>query len=148
MDWSNMMAKQNAEQSKAFLAGSKKNLEDIKTKEVSQEQEVKNLQTKLAQVPQQADGVTLSDDAAMAANLKKQIDATQKELAANRDKEKELTRMISQYEARAPKLEDNQEVTDQFIKPLLGALSNLKFFVTTSVNHDGVFASSSYLKME
>jgi len=35
MDWANAMVKQNLEQSKAFLTGSKKNLQDIKAREQS-----------------------------------------------------------------------------------------------------------------
>jgi len=56
------------------------------------------------------------DQAAAAEGLKKKIETVQKDLAASQDKEKNLALVITNYEAKAPKTEDNQEVTDQFIK--------------------------------
>ncbi|MCC6758926.1 MAG: hypothetical protein IT395_04795, partial [Candidatus Omnitrophica bacterium] len=51
-------------------------------------------------------------------------------------------------ENKAPKQPDNQQALDEFVKPLLKALENIKYFSATTVNNDGVLGSTLQVKIE
>lgn len=138
LDWSRRMIRQNAEQRRAFLAGSQKNLEDLKSKRAALEAEAQRLQTELSRTA----------DAGLLDGLQQTIDANQKELAAARDREQQLSDMIRDYEAKAPPKPADEALIDSFFKPLLKALTNIKFLSTVTINREGRLESFSFWKLE
>lgn len=147
IDWSIQAAKQNQVQREAFLAGSQKNLDDIRNRKERLTAEVTQKQSRITQLTA-APVDPATDPAAQMDALKREVEQAQKELAATEEKEKNLSQQIAAYENKAPKQPDNQQALDEFIKPLLKALENIKYFSATTVNNDGVLGSTVQVKIE
>lgn len=147
VDWVGQSAKQNQVQRQAFLTGSQKNIDTIRTRNEELKTQITAKQDQVAKLSS-APFDPVADPAAQAEALKKEIDQAQNELAANQEKEKNLAEQIAFYETKAPKAEDNQQAVDEFVKPLLKALENIKTFMVTTVNGDGVLGSTVQIKFE
>lgn len=146
VDWSTKMAQQAKVQRQAFITGSQKNLDGIKARNEELNTQLTTKKKNLLQVEATVDPT--ADLSSQKENLKKDIETVQKEIAANEQRAKNLSKQIKDYEARAPKEDADAQMAQEFLKPLLQALSNVKYFVTSTNNGDGVLESTTQLKVE
>ncbi|MCB9770934.1 MAG: DUF3352 domain-containing protein [Candidatus Omnitrophica bacterium] len=142
LDWSSQMAKKMQIQRQAFVSGSEKKIETLNASNEGLKTELKDKKNRLAQMEKIPD-VSVELDA-----LRKKIVAEEAEISANEESVKNLTKQIKSYQYSAPKQEADQQAVDQFIKPLLQALTNIKFISTTTVNSDDVMSTTIQMKME
>lgn len=147
LDWVGQAAKQNQIQRQAFLTGSQKNLNDIRARNEQLKTEIANKQKRISELSA-APIDPVADPVAQIDALKKEVDVSQNELTANQEKEKNLSQQIAFYENKAPKPADNQKAIDEFVKPVLKGLENIKYLNVTTVNGDGVLGSTIEIKIE
>ncbi len=146
VDWSTKMAQQAKVQRQAFITGSQKNLDGIKASNEELNTQLITKKKNLLQFETTVDPT--ADLSSQKETLKKDIETAQKEIAANEERAKNLSKQIKDYEARAPKEDADAQMAQEFLKPLLQALSNIKYFVTSTNNGDGVLESTTQLKVE
>ena len=146
VDWAMQMTKQATVQRQAFLTGSQKNIDDIKARNVVLEGEIKTKKENLLQLEASVDLTTQLGT--LKESLNKEIANAQKELAANEERIKSLTQQVQTYQAKAPADDKNLMLVEQFVKPLLKALTNIKDSHIVTINGDGVVESTAQLKME
>ena len=142
LDWSSEMAKKTQIQRQAFVSGSEKKIETLNASNEKLKTELKDKKNRLAQM-EKVPAVSVELDV-----LRKEIVVGEAEISANEESVKNLTKQIKSYQFSAPKEEADRQAADQFIKPLLQALTNIKFILTTTVNSDDVMSTTMQMKME
>ncbi len=146
VDWASKISEQTKIQRQAFLSGSQKNLDDIKARNEVLSSELKTKQQNLLLL--QSSTETTPEIASQKEQLSKDIESAQKEIAVNQERSKSILKQIEVYKAQTPKEDEQTKMAQQFLKPLLHALSNIRHFLTFTNNGDGVLESTSQLKIE
>lgn len=146
VDWAMQMTKQATVQRQAFLTGSQKNIDDIKARNAALDGEIQAKKENLLQLEATVDLTTQL--VTIKEKLTKEIADAQKELTVNEERIKSLAQQVKVYQAKAPADDKNMMLAEQFVKPLLRALTNIESFDTVTINGDGVVQSTSQLKME
>jgi predicted RNase H-like nuclease (RuvC/YqgF family) len=146
VDWAMQMTQQSTVQRQAFLTGSQKNIDDIKARNAVLDGEIKTKKDNLLQLETTVDATTQL--VTLKENLTKEIENAQKEIAVNEERIKSLNQQVKTYQAKAPVDDKNMMLTEQFVKPLLRALANIKDANIITINGDGVVQSTAQLKMQ
>lgn len=146
LDWGLKISAQTKVQRQAFLSGSQKNIDGIKERNEVLNAQIKTKQQNLSLLPDSADPA--SEIALQKEKLQKEIESDQKEIVVNQERSKKLSQQMEDYRAQTPAEDQQVKLGESFVKPFLSALSNIRYFLTYTINGDGVLKSMMYLKVE